>query len=121
MSRTTVAKVRGIMVTELDDTVIEEFINSANQMVTKVLTNKGLSDDLLAVIEQWLTAHMIAATLERQAVKEEAGTAKVTYSDNHGTGLQGTTYGQMVLTLDTTGLLLALMKKPIIIRAIKTE
>ena len=118
--RTTAEKVKSIMVTELEDLVITEFIIGANQMVTKALTGKGLSNDLLAVIEQWLTAHMIAATIERQAIKEEAGTAKVTYSDNYDMGLQGTSYGQMVLTLDTTGTLANLMRKPVIIRAIKS-
>lgn len=101
MARVTAADVKAI----LDDTTLKEstinvFITSAHTMVDEVL---GTGEtDVLKEIERWLTAHMIVVTRERQAIREEAGTVRIDYSGVFGAGLNSTTYGQMVLALDTT-------------------
>ena len=107
--RTTVEKVTDILDdTELDDEIIESFINSANIFVTASLSGKGMSDALLAEIERWLSAHMIASTRERTAKKEEAGTASIEYSGTWGEGLLSTSYGQTAVAMDTSGTLAAI-------------
>lgn len=101
--RTTSADVKAILDnTELTESQIIAYITSANIMVTQIL-GTTLIDDVLKEIERWLSAHMIATTRERQASKEEAGTAKVEYTGKWGQGLSSTSYGQMVISLDTTG------------------
>jgi hypothetical protein len=85
------------------DDIVNAYIAGANATVNEVLEGQGLSADVMKEIERWLSAHLIALTRERVSVKEEAGTAKIQYSDIYGKGLEATDYGQMVLTLDTTG------------------
>jgi hypothetical protein len=103
-ARTTAANVKAILDnTTLTTAQIEAYITSADIMITQVL-GTTLSVDALSEICRWLSAHMIALTRERQAIKEEAGTAKITYSDIFKKGgMSSTTYGQMCIVLDTTG------------------
>lgn len=118
--RTTATKVKEILETELDNSIVEAYILGANELINSKLTNSGLSESLLEEIERWLTAHMIASTRERQTKKEEAGTAKVEYAGTYGLGLDSTSYGQTVISLDTTGKLADLRKRPILLKAIKS-
>jgi len=105
--------------TELSGAALTSYINTANVLVNSVLGTG--TTDILKEIEKYLAAHLAVFTRERQAIKEEAGTAKVTYSDNFGEGLKATAYGQMVLFLDTTGKLAAIDgKKTASIYAIKS-
>ena len=109
--RTTVDDVINILDdTDLDEDVIEGFINSANVFVTALLGMKGLSTELLTQIEMWMSAHMIVSTRERQSKKEQAGTAMIEWAGKWGEGLLGTTYGQMAVTLDSSGTLNAIAK-----------
>jgi len=109
--RTTIDDVINILDdTDLDEDVIEDYINSANVFVTAALGAKGLSDALLAEIEMWMSAHMIVSTRERQSKKEQAGTAMIEWAGKWGEGLLGTTYGQMAVTLDSSGTLNAIAK-----------
>jgi hypothetical protein len=101
---------------DIIDADVDLFINSANVMVNNVL-GTGTSS-LLTEIENWLTCHMIASTRERQAKKEEAGGAKVEYTGFWKLGLQSTSYGQMVLVLDTSGAFASLGGKSASITAI---
>ena len=108
--RTTVDLVKDILDdTELDEDVIESFINSANVFVTAAL-GTTLGTSLLAEIERWIAAHMIVSTRERQSVKEEAGTAKIQWAGVWGSGLLSTTYGQTAVALDTSNTLSAIAK-----------
>lgn len=85
----------------LTDAQVNPYITSANTLVNAALGTG--TTDLLKEIERWLAAHMITITRERQAKSEGAGGASITYSESFGDGLGSTTYGQMVLSLDTTG------------------
>ena len=105
--RVTATEVKQIMDDiDLSTTIIDVYIKSANTFVNTVLGDG--TTDILKEIERWLTAHMIASTRERMALKETAGTASVTYTGVYGEALKSTSYGQMVLTLDTTGSFAAL-------------
>jgi len=88
--------------TALTNTILEAYIGAANVMVTQIL-GTSLSDTVLTEIEKWLAGHLIASTRERQAKKEGAGGAEIEYTGKYGLGFTLTSYGQMVLALDTTG------------------
>lgn len=104
--RTTAIEVKEIMDdTALTDAIVNAYIKSANLFVTNHLGASTLDTDTLADIERWVAAHAIAMTRERQAKKEEAGSAKVEYGIVFGVGLLATSYGQMAIALDSTGTL----------------
>ena len=116
-NRATATEVRVIITTDLLDAAITSMITLANTMVTDTVTC-GLSAAILKEIERWLTAHLIAVTHDRMAVSEKLGEAEVKYSGVYGEGLKSTTYGQMVLQLDTCGSFAKLGKKSATITAI---
>lgn len=99
--RVSATDVKAIIETELVDNIIDVYILSANTLVNTAL-GSGTSD-ILKEIERWLTSHLIAISKERQASKEGAGGANIEYAGSYGEGLKSTSFGQMVLTLDTTG------------------
>jgi hypothetical protein len=104
MARTTITLVTNIISTSLDDNIVESYIDSANVLVTDLVgSDTDMPSDLKAEIERWLTAHMIASTVERMGRKEGAGGAYIEYIGKDGELLKGTPYGQMVLLLDTSG------------------
>lgn len=121
--RTTVEDVRLILTednTDLTDEQIISFINSASLFVTTNLLGSGLTEEVLTDIEKWLTAHFISATLLRPTKKEKAGSAEAEYYNVLGQNLLSTAYGQVVLTLDSTGTLAALsqLRKKASIKAV---
>lgn len=119
MARVTNEQVKAIMSDiDVSDADIDIYISSANVMVTKNLASSALTDDVLLEIERWLTAHMISSTRERQTIEEQAGTAKVKYAGVYGEKLAMTSYGQMVLMLDSTGILASLGGKSVKMTAI---
>lgn len=111
MPRTTATEVRQIMDQNITitDTNIDAFIIGANALVTEVFKNDTtLTATLKEEIERWLTAHMIASTVERMPAKAKGGPAEVTYTGKWDMGLESTPYGQQAMALDTTGKLRAL-------------
>jgi len=112
MARVVAADVQAILETTLAEAVITPYITSANAMVDEVMGTEETSD-ILKEIERWLAAHMIVITKKRQAIKEEAGGAAITYTGKYGLGLESTSYGQMVLSLDTSGAFASLSLKSV--------
>jgi len=103
----------------LSTTVVNAYIATANAVVTDVLgDDTDLSSTLKTAVEQWFTAHMIASTLWRTTAKEKIGDASVEYTGKWGEDLKSTPYGQMVLSLDTTGKMADLGKRNVKILAI---
>ena len=115
--RVTATEVKVIITTSLADAAIESFIAIANAMVTSTVTC-GLGAAALKEIERWLTAHLISITQERMTTEEKLGEASVKYAGVYGEGLKSTTYGQMVLALDTCNAFANLGKKAASIKAI---
>lgn len=101
--RTTNTEVKIIIPTALEDAEIDSLIEVANRMVTRTLDGEGLTTALLKDIETWMTAHLISIGKERQVQSEKVDDIWLTYTKNPSGFLQSTTYGQMVLMLDTTG------------------
>jgi hypothetical protein len=88
----------------VEDTVVDSMIAMANRFVTKIFSGVlSMSEADLADIERWLTAHFIASTLSRQTSEEKVGDAAAVFTGKWDEGLKSTSYGQMVLMLDTTG------------------
>lgn len=104
----TIDDVKVLISTELTDTEITAFIDSASAFYDANLSSAGLSEALQDQITKWMTAHMIATTRERVAIEEGAGGASIKYSGTFGEGLKSTSYGQMCITLDSSGTLLAI-------------
>lgn len=103
MSRVTADDIRNIMPeTTLEDGVIEVYAASAHIYIDSFLLGK-YEEEMLKEIERWMTAHMIAMTQERTSKEEGAGGAYIKYAGDWSTGLLGTSYGQMVYSLDTEG------------------
>ena len=95
--------IRAIMPeTTLDDDIIDVYIVSANVWVDSLLLGK-YDETVLKEIERWMSAHMIAMTQERISKEEGAGGAYIKYAGDWGEGLLGTSYGQMVYSLDVQG------------------
>ena len=105
MARTTATKVNAILEEAVAVATVDEFITSANLVVTNILgTDTTLSDDLKADIERYLAAHFITSTIARMAAQAGGGPApSVKFTGEWKMGLLSTPYGQHVLFLDTTG------------------
>ena len=106
MARTTATEVLAIMdncqVSEAD--ITNHYIPTANALVTDILgDDTEIGDTLLEDIERWLTAHLITVSRWRTTTDEAIGVVRVKYTGQFGKMLESTPYGQMVLTLDTTG------------------
>ena len=95
---------------DLDEDVVASFILGANALVNSVFGDTDATA-LTKEIERWLTAHLIATTVERMAEREGAGGASITYTGKYGENLSSSPYGQMVLTLDQSGKMVGLGKQ----------
>lgn len=83
---------------------VTPFLRTANNLVTGVLTGYGVSSEQLADIEAWLAAAFVAAT-DRQVTQEKMGDASAKYGGQLGMGWEYTSYGQVAIRLDPTGIL----------------
>ncbi|OFY64753.1 MAG: hypothetical protein A2Y71_06170 [Bacteroidetes bacterium RBG_13_42_15] len=105
-NRTTAAEVLAIMdnCSVSSDDITTHYITAANALVTSILgDDTDIGSTLLEEIERWLTAHLIAVSRWRSTQTEKVGEVSVKYTGFFGKMLESTPYGQMVLTLDTTG------------------
>ena len=117
--RTTIEKVKSIMATALTDPEISLLISQANVIVTRKVGSEGLDTDLLIDLETWMTAHLIAIGKERQLYSEKVDDIWLTYQKNPEGFFTSTTFGQMILFLDTTGKFQQASKNKVTFNAIK--
>ena len=105
MARVTAAEVKQIMDgCTTSDTIVEVMIDAATDVITAVFDGDvDMTTARLKEIERWFTAHMLASTLHRTTSEEKVGDASAKFTGKWGEKLNSTPYGQMVLTLDTTG------------------
>jgi len=123
--RVTAEEVQAIMeggAPDVDESVIDEtFIVAANAVVNEAFAlDTTTPTTILKEIERWFAAHMIACTLQRTASEEEIMDARVKYTGYWGKKLESTSYGQMVLTLDTSGKMAKLGKGRVSMKAVKS-
>ncbi len=104
-TRITAGELKEIIETSKSDTVLEEsFIDTANTIIADQLEGKGLSAVILKKIELYLSAHLVAITEERGGiVVDHLSEATVRLADIYDTGFRSTRYGQVAISLDTTG------------------
>jgi hypothetical protein len=121
MARVTATEVKAIMngCTATDSTV-GTFILASNKLITEVFEDSELGADMLKELERYLTAHIISSTYERMTSEEKLGDASVKYTGKWGDKLSSTSYGQMVMLLDTEGLLARLGKMSATITAVES-
>ena len=102
--RVTNEEVLQIITTDITDCT--PFIMAANTIVDKYLgETSDLSNKQKKEIERWLSAHFLAIK-DPQIKSESVGGASASYQvGTLGKGLDSTMWGQMALTLDTTGIL----------------
>lgn len=117
--RTTKAAVKYVMDTTLEDDEIDAYIGHANLIVSRVTSDEGLGAELLKQIETYLAAHLIAIGKERQPLEERVGDIWLVYQESPAGFLESTTYGRMVLFLDTSGVFQKTSMKKATIKAIK--
>ena len=105
MARVITSDVTAIMDNcSVSDTIIEEFIDDAEEYINVVFaTDTTVSTTMLAKVEKWFVAHMLASTVCRTTSEEKVGDAAVKYTGKWDKNLDSTPYGQMVQQLDTTG------------------
>jgi len=113
MAYVTPEEVRGVMYEcTLTDPQIDPYILSAHLLITEILGGKGYSESKLRDIEKYLTAHFIGSINYRPTSREKVGEAEVEYANaKFGEGLKSTSYGQVVVMLDTSGALSNLGKR----------
>jgi len=105
MSRTTDEAVRGII--EFDEDIdADPFILAASSMVDDHCTDSDYSDAKLEIIERWLAAHFVAI-LVKQVTGERAAVVSQNFALPVSLKLDGTTYGQQAMLLDSDGNLAA--------------
>lgn len=105
--RTTADAVAKIIQVDASVTDISMFIETANNLVTRLLgTNADLDSAALELIERWLSAHFYAVFDPRVSSESVSGVS-ASYQHSVSLGLAVTTYGQQAMMLDTTGTLAA--------------
>lgn len=104
MERVTAAQVQELAGSFLDLGDIAPHVTSAHAAVNVHLGAAGLGEDLLAQIELWLAAHLVAVRdPELRISSRKSGDLSTGYAQANGTGLDSTMFGQQVRLLDPTG------------------
>lgn len=101
-ARVNAEQVSDVISTSLTESQVNAMINTAHLVVEQHLATEGLSVDLLAQIELWLSAHFVCIRDPRKK-QVKVDEVSVTYQVEGGSGLQGTMYGQQALALDPSG------------------
>lgn len=109
-SRIEVADLIEIFDTELTSAQLGAFINSAHYLIQANLTSSGLSETVLTEIHKYLAAHF-ASLRDQRVESEQVADVRKSYQGKTGMYLESTYYGQMALTLDTSGTLAKLGEK----------
>ena len=107
--RVTAAEVKEVIPTTLEDAVVvSNMIDTANVMVTEYLVPDAmLSDAILKKVELYFAAHLVALTEEKGALtRDKLGDGDQSFANIFDAGLHSTRFGQMALSLDTSGILI---------------
>lgn len=108
--RTTSEAVAGII--EVDESIsLVPFIETASALVDTVVAkaDPSLTNDRLELIERYLAAHCYTLR-DPRPTSETAGSVSISYQSKVDLNLATSHYGQMAMTLDTSGVLRNLSK-----------
>ena len=106
---TEVKQIMDISSSIIDDDV-QIFIDLANLMVNKVITDTSITAAHEKQIEKWLSAHYVAIR-DPQSKMEKAGSVSQSFQEKVDLGLNQTRWGQNVLNIDTSGAFAALQSQ----------
>ena len=119
MARTTLAAVRALIRPqgiEIDDIDLGAIIATASTYIDTQLADVGHADVLLIEIEKYLAAHFaVLRGIEAGVSSQREDDASVTYTVGQvqaTEALRATHFGQVALTLDTTGTLASVGYQP---------
>jgi hypothetical protein len=84
------------------ESILEPFIETANQIVNDVCGACDYSDAKFELIERWLAAHFYGC-FDPQLLSETAGPVSAAYLWRTGPMLSQTRQGQQAMMLDTSG------------------
>ena len=110
VARILAVQVRDLIDTSIGETVLtDSFIDTAHVYVDSNLLSTSHSEAMLAKIELYLAAHFVAITEERGGLRStKLGDSTDAFADVYSAGLNSTRFGQIALTLDTSGTLAAI-------------
>ena len=108
-ARVSAVQVKEVIDTSLTDaTILASMIDTANLYIDTHLLAQGHSADILEKIELYLAAHIVALTEERGSLRGgKFGDASEFLSDVYSEGFKATRFGQLAVSLDTSGVLAA--------------
>ncbi|MDH7554331.1 MAG: hypothetical protein QHH74_11810 [Spirochaetota bacterium] len=108
--------------TSIDSMYITNILITVDRILTKVYEHYTgtISDDLLREIQKYYAAHIIASTTQRMSSEEKVGEAQIKYIGKWDVGFNSTPYGQLLLGLDSSGLIAQSAKKAASIYAVKS-
>lgn len=107
-ARVTTEDVKVIIDTSIADLTV--FITAANLFVNGHLSAAGLPEEVLVEIEKYVAAHILSVKDPRTKA-EGVDVLSESYQGQWGFGLKGTSYGQIAILLDTSGILGAMAEK----------
>lgn len=93
----------------MTDENLMPFMETAELMVTELLGQKGFSDERLAKLELFLSAHLVTLR-SRQLKSEKFGSTEDTFLGYTSMLLTSSLHGQTAIVLDTSGTLADLGK-----------
>ena len=119
----TYSEVQDIMQdTTIDSTYITNVLTTVDRILSKVYEyyTGVIGNNLLTEIQKYYAAHIIASTTSRMGAEEQVGEARIKYIGKWDVGFNATPYGQILLALDTSGLIAKSALKTTSIYAIKS-
>lgn len=104
--------VRDVYRTTRDDAAIQPFIDVAVALSDARLASQGLTEPVLKEVQRYLAAHLlfITDTGIHESLRTEDVSERFTGGVRGDYGFQSSRWGQMALTLDSSGTLAALGK-----------
>jgi hypothetical protein len=91
----------------LSDSYVTSILTTVDHILSKVYEyyTGTIGTALLTDIQKYYAAHIIASTTQRMGAEEQVGEARIKYIGKWGVGFESTPYGQILLALDTSGLI----------------
>lgn len=106
----TAEQVRSVLRVVSEDTLVDEELTTAAELVTAHLGAASLSSSLLDRITLYVAAHLVSIGIPQARLSSiDVGGIRESYRDaTAGDGLASTSWGQQAMALDPTGILASL-------------
>lgn len=121
MARTDADRVSAILAEDPDVGTLDIHIEDANDEVNESLPTSDISSSKLERIERYLAAHSYKFLQDRQLEEFSRESSGGTFTGLFGEGLKGTSYGQMAIETDPTGVLAQRIKPTATVRTLDSR